>query len=453
MGKNKNHRRALKVDDFTDDDTLSTTSTGSSVDFGRGEVEEEQDEGTVLDGFIEALYEKRAATRENGLRGLIGALTSNVLSDFVDEKYETLLHLFLVSIKRGSAIERALAARAIGLLALTAGPGDIADLIMNDAWPQLVKSAKTDSSSATRVSTLDAMGIVPFVSDTELETTENAMAVLWQICSHKGNYHSDQVLGTNRPSGSVKAAAILSWALLLSTVPSTRIAGHYVALGLPTLSYLLKGDDLAVRKAAGEAVALLYETSKDLLEDSDLRLGEISDNPALAVPGPQPTHKLAASAGKGLEAKEVEVVERMKALSVQAGGKGQSKKERYAERASFKEYLTNIEDGVCREISLKLQGGDFLTINTWTHTIQLNALRRVLAEGFQRHLQGNELLHEIFQFQPRGQKRQTLSSKEKRLYMSPNSVISKARTQTRNRSRSLVQAGNEGHFNVNSDDA
>jgi hypothetical protein len=97
--------------------------------------------------------------------------------------------------------------------------------------------------------------------------------------------------------------------------------------------------------------------------------------------------------------------------------------------------------------------------------------------------QGNELLHEVFEFQPRGQNRQAMSTKEKvrlfaksglsvsfgdevvidtkavyiwlvalkevvnctsglflqRMYMSPNSVISKARTQTRNRSRSLAQ--------------
>jgi hypothetical protein len=31
-------------------------------------------------------------------------------------RYETLLHLFLISVKRGSAIERALAARAIGTI-------------------------------------------------------------------------------------------------------------------------------------------------------------------------------------------------------------------------------------------------------------------------------------------------------------------------------------------------
>jgi hypothetical protein len=55
----KGNRRGVRGDEFTDDDTISTTSTGSSYDIGGGEVEEEQDEGTVLDGFIEALYEKR----------------------------------------------------------------------------------------------------------------------------------------------------------------------------------------------------------------------------------------------------------------------------------------------------------------------------------------------------------------------------------------------------------
>lgn len=74
---------------------------------------------------------------------------------------------------------------------------------------------------------------------------------------------------------------------------------------LPTLSNLLKGDDLSVRKAAGEAVALLYESSKDLLDDSEV--DEISDHPALALSGAQPTHKLAANAGKRLEVKEAEV--------------------------------------------------------------------------------------------------------------------------------------------------
>jgi hypothetical protein len=78
-----------------------------------------------------------------------------------------------------------------------------------------------------------------------------------------------------------------------------------VIRSLPTLSNLLKDDDLSVRKAAGEAVALLYESSKDLLEDSEA--DDISDHPALASSRAQPTHKLAANAGERLEVKEAEV--------------------------------------------------------------------------------------------------------------------------------------------------
>ncbi|BBN11875.1 hypothetical protein MPTK1_5g15480 [Marchantia polymorpha subsp. ruderalis] len=401
---------------------------------------------------LEFVLNHRSATREAGLRGLLGAFTSNLLVEFVEEKYETLSHLFLNSVKKGSAVERALASRALGLLSLTAGAGDISQKLLSEAWPSLVKVAKTDTVPAARIAALDSMAILSFVGGTDLEATESAMNSVWPVCTHKGNYHADQTLGTNRPSGAVKAAAMSAWALLLSTVPATRVASHHVELSLPTLSMLLRDDDLAVRTATGEALALLYEATKHLLLDIPVADDLKSDIPELASTKPQTIHKLTVAGGKAMEAKEAQVVEQMKALSVQGGGKGQSKKERYAQRASFRDILTTIEDGVCREVAVKLPAGDVLRVNTWSQTIQLNALRRVLAEGFQRHMQENELLHEIFDFIPRNQKRQSLSTKEKRMYMSPNSVISKARTQMRNRSRSMVKAGNEGHFNVNLDD-
>ncbi|OAE23943.1 hypothetical protein AXG93_1217s1550 [Marchantia polymorpha subsp. ruderalis] len=344
MGLNaKNQRRSIRGDD-TDEDTLSTTSTISSTDFGGvQEVEEEQDEGTILDSFIEALYEKRSATREAGLRGLLGAFTSNLLVEFVEEKYETLSHLFLNSVKKGSAVERALASRALGLLSLTAGAGDISQKLLSEAWPSLVKVAKTDTVPAARIAALDSMAILSFVGGTDLEATESAMNSVWPVCTHKGNYHADQTLGTNRPSGAVKAAAMSAWALLLSTVPATRVASHHVELSLPTLSMLLRDDDLAVRTATGEALALLYEATKHLLLDIPVADDLKSDIPELASTKPQTIHKLTVAGGKAMEAKEAQVVEQMKALSVQGGGKGQSKKERYAQRASFRDILTTIE--------------------------------------------------------------------------------------------------------------
>ncbi len=49
-------------------------------------------------------------------------------------------------------------------------------------------------------------------------------------------------------------------------------------------------------------------------------------------------------------------------------------------------------------------------------TVQLNALRRFLAEGFQIHLQQNPLLHQIFDFEPRQERAERLTPLEKKMY-------------------------------------
>ena len=70
------------------------------------------------------------------------------------------------------------------------------------------------------------------------------------------------------------------------------------------------------------------------------------------------------------------------------------------------------------QTKIKLQHGDSLIISTLSGTLQLNALRRFLAEGFQTHLQHNPLLHQIFGFEPRAEKRDRLTPLEKRMYRS-----------------------------------
>ena len=53
-------RKSARADDFTDDDMMSTTSTVSSSEFnGAPETEEVFDESTLMDQFVEALYQKR----------------------------------------------------------------------------------------------------------------------------------------------------------------------------------------------------------------------------------------------------------------------------------------------------------------------------------------------------------------------------------------------------------
>jgi hypothetical protein len=74
------------------------------------------------------------------------------------------------------------------------------------------------------------------------------------------------------------------------------------------------------------------------------------------------------------------------------------------------------QDGTVAQTKIKLRHGDTLVINTLVGTVQLNAFRRFLAEGFQIHLQQNPLLHQIFDFEPREERAERLTPLEKKMY-------------------------------------
>ncbi|KAH9329643.1 hypothetical protein KI387_001751, partial [Taxus chinensis] len=398
-------RRSPKLFD-SDDDSLSTTSTGGLSDLTIApEVEVEGSEDLVLDSYLDALYEKRGSTRENGLKGFINAFTSDVQHEFAESKNETLLDQFMKSMKRGSSVEVALAAHAAGLLAITIGAGEIAHKLMEDSIPNFCRACKIGLDAENYSMVLQSLAVVTFVGGNDFEETEKSMDLLWQ-----------QVLGTNKTQLALKAAAISAWAFLLTTVPTHRIDSHFHKKYLPMLSTLLEVDNRAVRIAAGEAIALIF----DALDSKD----ESGDDSYLDPASLDVDNVL-----------EMSILKQMKALSIEASGKGSSKKDLNSQRSSFRDFLASIEDGMKPEATVKLQNGDVVNVSTWIQIIQTNFLRHFLGGGFQKHMQANSLLHEVFNFTPNQEKQQALSAKEKRLYMSPNSAVSKARTQQRNKRR------------------
>lgn len=431
MGRSKSQRKG-RVDD-TDDDTVSTSSTATSSDFAPQEVEEERDENAVLDGFIDALYEKRLKVREDGLKGLINALKSKVLTELVDTKSETLLHLCVSSLKKGTGSEVAFASQVLGLVVITSGAGDVAHNILTEASEFLIKAAKFTSDSKARIAALEALAVACFVGSTNYGATEEVLDVLWQISKRKGSTHPDQAVGISKASPEVRAAALSAWTFLLTEIPTTRIVAHHMSQSSSALLLALENDDQVVRMAAGEAIAVLYE-ARSLLRSQFNADASSKDAASLCR--------------KNFENREADLIERIKGLALEAGGKGQANKK--SQRSSFREILSIVE-GEEVEVSLKLKHGDSLTLYSWFQIIQLKYLTGVLAEGLQKHLQENTLLHEIFGFVPYQGDRKSLSQKDKRMYMSPNSILNKARTQHMNRRRSQVHASQVGQFGVDSD--
>jgi hypothetical protein len=84
---------------------------------------------------------------------------------------------------------------------------------------------------------------------------------------------------------------------------------------------------------------------------------------------------------------------------------------------------------------VKLRYGDVLVVDTLAGSITLTYLRKFLATGFQAHLQGNPLLHAVFDFHPMEEPAERLSAAEKRAFKSPSSMASKARAQDRKSQR------------------
>lgn len=111
-----------------------------------------------------------------------------------------------------------------------------------------------------------------------------------------------------------------------------------------------------------------------------------------------------------------------------------------------------FEYGYTPEISMKI-GGDSLQTSSWSQVIQLNFIRHFLGGGFIKHMQENEFLHDVFGFTPRrrylNNNEPRMSSGEKRMFKSPNSPQSKARTQFLNKQRLLSEGRNFGHYAAN----
>eukprot|EP00850_Spirogloea_muscicola_P004457 SM000019S05001 [mRNA] locus=s19:471588:481603:+ [translate_table: standard] len=407
--------------------TCSTTASSGYASAPDADDAAAADEPAALADFLDALYDKRASTRESGLRGIISALSSHVLTQYAETRLETLLQLFLTSVRRGVGLEVTLAARALGLLAVTLGAGDPADRVCAEATPLLHKIAKQALPVGDKTAALDAIALLNFVSSREQSELDESMGLMWQI---GGGPESDQMLGSSHAAPEVRTAALSGWTLLLSTSSPAEITSQ-ARSALPSLSSLLADNDLAMRIAAGEAIALLYEAGgRDGGEESS-----------------ESTSQAGALSVEALDDKQAEVLERMRDLSVE-GNKRLSKKTRKEQHGSFRDLVSLIKDGTITETSVRLKNGDSLTLSTWREIIQLNALRRYLAEGFQKHLQENELLHQIFGFAPRASKPAGFQSlAEKRMYRSPNSLASKARTRTRKQQRALseVLTARPGH--------
>ncbi|GLT77366.1 hypothetical protein SLA2020_489610 [Shorea laevis] len=441
MGRRKAQRKSAAMLDSDDDDSSSAASSSTMMSdrmsvYGNEEMELNKD--NLLDEAVDALYEKRAATREKALSRINEAFSSNLQHEFVEKQFATLLHQCLNSIKKGSSKEVSLASHAIGLLALTVGEGKNAQEILEDSFTPLSQALKSGSESSKIASLLECLAVVTFVGGNP-EETERSMQIMWQLVHPKQGSN----VVTIKSSAAIITSVVSAWAFLLTTMDGWKLHPKDWQQSISYFSSLLDKDDRSIRIAAGEALALIFEIgglekfSSEGSSDGSVQEGNKSKEGLM--------HR------QGLRAK---ILNQVRELSAEAGGKGSAKKDLNSQRNLFKDILEFLEDDYTPETSMKI-GRDSLNTSTWSQLIQLNYLKRFLGGGFIKHMLENDFLQDVLGFAPTKRLlggEHHMSSAEKRFFKSPNSAQNKARTQFLNKQRMQSEGKNIGHYAVNTGD-
>ncbi|GAA0157033.1 hypothetical protein LIER_38390 [Lithospermum erythrorhizon] len=140
---------------------------------------------TVLDELLDAMFEKRVPKRENVLASLIQEFNNNAdmqqLDKFVEKNFATILYHRVNSFKKGASKEVSLAARFLGLVALTTIPGwHIAREIRQESISPISEALRSDSFGLSTYSSLvDCLAMVTFIGGVEKpEETEEAIKML-----------------------------------------------------------------------------------------------------------------------------------------------------------------------------------------------------------------------------------------------------------------------------------
>eukprot|EP00752_Nemacystus_decipiens_P010366 g9236.t1 len=469
MGKKGNKgKRSPNRDDFGDefDDTLSTGTTdtyGSAFDYpemnngggggaapdGRGgEAAGGEDGGSskAVDDFkdgVEMLTDKRASTREGGLRAVMKFMLHSPDLEPVLAMQETVLSALLGVVRgKGTESQGVHGLRALSVLCVCIGPDE--EAVFRSLRRPLRSLITRSKFEGVRVGACKTLALACFICSSDDDNTSETLDLLAEVFSRTSD-------GLEVPD-SVCAAALSGWGLLATTVSRSWVATRMAKQHLRVFRELLSSADMDVRMEAGENLALLHE--------SRIILGLVGDGAAAGAGGGQ---EEAGGAGDGegeageedlgdqddddgaaeMEAMDLtvlweEVVEEIKGF-ITDSSKKLSRETKKQQRRTFRQLFATIGENEPPEEVVSLQNGS-LTVADWAHIKQLNALRACLQSGFQSQMQSNDLLREIL-----GVSKWGGTGGEKPFY-SKNSEVRKQQTTSRARSRHSKQEAQDHFF-------
>lgn len=358
---------------------------------------------------IENASEKSQQTRTQSLQVMNEIFMHHTMPEFIEERRATIMDIIEKSLKRGKGKEQALAAKMAALLLIQL-QGD--DEIVKALCPLLQTMALDNTVSPdARTAACTSLALLSFLGSDDVGDLILLCHMFEGIFSGSYLKGDNTQSGANSEAGSLHAAALGAWALLLTLIPSgdvvSLIETRQILGSFKSLLGLLQSQHLDVRMTAGEAIALLLESGRG--HDEDFLDEYIS-----------------------------ELIEATKLLATDSQ-KFRAKRDRKQQRATFRDVLHYIEDETAPEITIQVGSGNVkeqLILDSFALSHQYNSIVNALGSGMNIHLVENEFLRDIFQMGIKLDATQVtlkkLSKNEKRAIQAASF---KARTITRGKNR------------------
>lgn len=392
-------------------ETLSHCSSLSDImsvaDEG-GEVAEDnaqEDFQYKLKGFIDSTVDKSAKTRQGALDGLKTAMATKLLSEFILERRMTITDSIERCLKKGKGEEQRAAASLACLLCIQLGSGMESEEVYKSLKP-IFKNILSDGSAniLARQQVATSLGLCTLVAEDDILDVFATMESFENLFT-KSYVRSDG----SRPSLSPQTTilhtnALLSWALLLTICTASQIK-DIIHKHLPKLPRLLESEDVNMRIAAGETIALLFELARDINPDFDCDESEL-------------------------------LCEKLGALATECN-KYRAKTDKKKQRSVFRDVLKAVEEGDFQTETIRF-GTERMIINSWVRKRTYDAFREFVGSGMNYHLQANEFIRDVFDLGPpmlvdqAALKAMKISRMERHLY---NAAAFKARTKARSKFR------------------
>ncbi|XP_068162816.1 interferon-related developmental regulator 1 [Antennarius striatus] len=403
------------VHPFSDEDAsietlshCSSFSDSASIADEGGEASEDtalEDFQYKLKGFIDSTVDKSAKTRQGALDGLKTAMATRILYEFISERRMTITDSIERCLKKGKGEEQRAAASLACLLCIQLGSGIESEEVFKTLKP-IFKNILSDGSAniQARQAVATSLGVCTLVAEDDILDVQATMECFENLFTRSYAKADGTCLSNNPQTSQLHTNALLSWALLLTICTTSQIK-DILHKHLPKLPRLLESEDVNMRIAAGETIALLFELARDM--DCDFEFHDWD-----------------------------ELCNKLNSLATDCN-KHRAKTDKRKQRSVFRDVLKAVEDGDFQSETIRF-GTERMNIDSWVRKRTYDAFREFVGSGMNYHLQGNELMRDVFELGPpilvdsATMKAMKISRFERHLH---NSAAFKARTKARNKFR------------------